>query len=413
MARYLGLAAYRAWSQRGDPSAYLCAQPRPSGELVWIHAADPSNLSAINDLALRLAVARYGLNVLVTLPKDAAPADSGDLAASRILMADTPKSDHPAAVRGFVEHWAPTVGLWSWGRLRPNLIQCALDSGCEMALIDADADGFDGRRDRWIPEVTRQILARFKAIMVRSGGARARLENLGVPPARIERLAPLQAGGRALPCNARDEAELSAALYGRQVWLATGVQPGEVATVLAAHRAAMRLSHRLLLILLLAEPDTDGKIAERIRADGMHLERWCETREPGELTQVLLADDEQDLGLFYRVAPVAFLGSSLSPDYSGRDPFEAAALGSAVLYGPNIRRYLQLYTRLANAGAARIVNDAHALGIAVSRLMAADQAASMAHAGWDVISQGAAVTDRVIDHVQATLDTIDTIERPS
>jgi hypothetical protein len=53
---------------------------------------------------------------------------------------------------------------------------------------------------------------------------------------------------------------------------------------------------------------------------------------------------------------------------------------------------------------ARIVNDATALGTAVSRLIAPDQAAVMAHAGWDVISRGAAVTDKVIDLVQDTLD---------
>ncbi|NOR32353.1 MAG: 3-deoxy-D-manno-octulosonic acid transferase, partial [Sulfitobacter sp.] len=100
----------------------------------------------------------------------------------------------------------------------------------------------------------------------------------------------------------------------------------------------------------------------------------------------------------------SFLGSSLHSGPGGCDPFEAAALGSAVLYGPKVRRFLPSYTRLAAEGAARIVNDATALGTAVSRLIAPDQAAVMAHAGWDVISRGAALTDKVIDLVQETLD---------
>ena len=85
-------------------------------------------------------------------------------------------------------------------------------------------------------------------------------------------------------------------------------------------------------------------------------------------------------------------------------PFEAAALGSAVLYGPKVRNFLPSYGRLATAGAARIVNDAGALGNAVSRLIAPDQAATMAHAGWDVISEGAELADRVIEMVQDRLD---------
>jgi 3-deoxy-D-manno-octulosonic-acid transferase len=62
------------------------------------------------------------------------------------------------------------------------------------------------------------------------------------------------------------------------------------------------------------------------------------------------------------------------------------------------------YSRLAAAGAARIVNDADALTTAVSRLIAPDQAATMAHAGWDVISEGAALADRIIDLTQDALD---------
>ena len=118
----------------------------------------------------------------------------------------------------------------------------------------------------------------------------------------------------------------------------------------------------------------------------------------------MVTDDPGDRGLFFRVAPVSFLGSSLVQGNGGCDPLDAAALGSAVLYGPKVRHFMASYTRLAAAGAARIVNDADALGTAVSRLIAPDQAATMAHAGWDVISQGAALTDRVVDLVQDALD---------
>jgi len=102
---------------------------------------------------------------------------------------------------------------------------------------------------------------------------------------------------------------------------------------------------------------------------------------------------------------VSFLGGSLLIGRGDIDPLEAAALGSAVLYGPRVGRYLQSYSRLASAGAARIINDSAALGMAVTRLVAPDQAAIMAHAGWDVVSEGAALMDRITVLVQDTLDT--------
>ncbi|MEL7153832.1 MAG: 3-deoxy-D-manno-octulosonic acid transferase, partial [Pseudomonadota bacterium] len=80
---------------------------------------------------------------------------------------------------------------------------------------------------------------------------------------------------------------------------------------------------------------------------------------------------------------------------------------SAVLYGPNVRAYLQSYSRLAAAGAARIVNDADGLGRAVSQVIAPHHAARMAMAGWEVVSRGATVADRVFDLVQSALDGTD------
>jgi 3-deoxy-D-manno-octulosonic-acid transferase len=125
---------------------------------------------------------------------------------------------------------------------------------------------------------------------------------------------------------------------------------------------------------------------------------------PDDNCQVLLATAQDELGLWYRVAPLSFLGSSLSSGQHGLDPLQAAALGTAVLYGPNVRNHMPSYTRLAAAGAARIVNDAGALGIAVARLISPDHAASMAMSGWDVVSQGAAVTDRIAELLINSLD---------
>jgi 3-deoxy-D-manno-octulosonic-acid transferase len=231
-----------------------------------------------------------------------------------------------------------------------------------------------------------------------------KLEALGLNPARIDETAPLQAGGLTLPCSDADLIELSRTLAARPVWLAGNLQADEVETVLVAHRQAIRFSHRLLLVLHPSHNDLVESVRGRISEFGFRMIDWSSGAEPDDTTQVLLAPDPADLGLFYRIAPVSFMGSSLVPGYNGRNPFEAATLGSAVLYGPNVRRYMPFYSRLAKAGAARIVKDAETLAAAVTRLIAPDQAAAMAHAGWDVVSQGADLTDRVIELVNNTLD---------
>lgn len=403
MARSLGLTAYRALARRGEVRGTAPAAPRPTGELLWIHAAEPDNMIAVLDLAARICSNRAGLSVLIT-QNDKAPAATVNPHQEHLILFDRTPGEHPEAVAEFLAHWQPDTCLWIWGGLRPNLVLETAESGCPMLLIDGDSKGFDGRRDRWLPDVTGDLLKRFDTVLVRSPAGRKRLIQMGLPGSQIDVTSALMAGGHALTCVDSDLTDLSQALGGRPVWFAARVQPDEVDIVLTAHREALRLSHRLLLILNVADPDQAAEVALAAAEEGLTTIHWEAGGEPDDTTQVMVVEDARDRGLFFRVAPVSFLGSSLVAGDDGCDPFEAAALGSAVLYGPRVHKFLASYSRLAAAGAARIVNDAAALGTAVSRLIAPDQAATMAHAGWDVISQGAELTDKVTDLVQDALD---------
>lgn len=407
MARSLGLTAYRALVRRREVRGEPPDEPRPDGELVWIHAPEPGSLLAVLDLATRLCALRYELRVLITVPEEtslpASQARALETAQDTIIVQQQP-GEHPDSVAAFLAHWKPDTCLWLWGVLRPNLILATAERGCPMILLDADSRGFDQRRDRWLSDLTRHLLSHFESTLARSAKGKRRLIQLGRPAAQVEETPPLVAGGQALSCPETDLSDLAEALGGRPVWFAVALHAEEIATTLAAHRQAMRLSHRLLLILMPATAQ-DTAQAMAMAEEGQFVVRsWDDAGLPDDNTQILVASDRVDRALFYRVAPVSFMGSTLVADPGGLDPFEAAALGSAVLYGPKVRDFMPSYKRLAAAGAARIVNDATALGTAVSHLIAPDQAATMAHAGWDVISQGAALTDRVVDLVQDALD---------
>ena len=405
MSRSLGVVAYRALARRTNDKRYVSSASRPSGQLVWIHAPETGNFAAIEDLAARLSGLRHDLSILVTVPdRRAFDAAGRSFGAQEQVFVEYAPSDHPDAVAAFWRHWTPDLGLWTWGKLMPNLIMQAHSAQCPMVLIDADASGFDGRRDRWLPDLSRQLLEPFAGVLARSSETLIRLEALGLPTAEIDVTTPLEAGGRALPCDDSDLDDLSEQLKGRPVWFASHIQKEEFAIILKAHRKALRLSHRLLLVLHPVSEDLCELIENDATAEGFRFANWTNGDECDDAIQVLLATEHADIGLFYRASPVSFMGSSLMSGSNGQNPFEAAALGSAVLYGPNVRGYLPFYTRLAKAGAARIVHDAETLGNAVTHLISPDKAAAMAHAGWDVTSRGASLTDRVIDLVQRGLD---------
>lgn len=400
MARSIGLSAYLMLSRQGTAHAFDPVAPRPNGRLIWLNAPKTESLSAAQTLAARLTATSPEVHVLITCPEG--QTESG--VAAQVIH-DHPPSDHPETVAAFMAHWQPDAALWLWGDLQPNTVLQAHADGIPLILADADTSGFETRRDRWLREVPRRLLTCFDKALCRSEAAMARLQQLGCSSAQLELCAPLHASATALPFAESDFDDLTHALRGRPVWCAAAVQAAEVPVVLEAHRFAMRMSHRLLLILNPADAKDEARTIAHVQDQGLRHANWDDGAFPDDNCQVLLAPSKGELGLWYRAAPVSFLGSSLSAGTGGLDPLQAAALGSAVLYGPNVRNHLHAYSRLAAAGAARIVNDSSALGVAVARLIAPDQAANMALAAWEVVSESAAVTDRIVDLIQDALDT--------
>ncbi|MEP1201409.1 3-deoxy-D-manno-octulosonic acid transferase [Tateyamaria sp.] len=398
----LGLAAYRTLSGRRAVPDYAPALDRPSGEVVWIHSSEAGNTRAIADLALQLIRVRHGTHVVLTL----AHGDFDLPDVEGLHLADLP-DDHPATARAFIAHWRPDVVIWAWGDLLPNLILEAADYGAHMMLIDAASDGFDGRRDRWLPEVSKRLLATFDNVIARNADARDRLEQMGRSKQRIELGSPLYPSGEMLPANDTDIADVTDALAGRPTWLSAHTARAEGRILVGAHRLAVRTSHRLLLILHATSTADSAHFMDLTRTADMRAVYWGDGQLPDDNCQVLVVDADDELGLWLRIAPVTFLGGSLKPEHSVFDPYIAAAHGSALIYGPNLGAHSDAIARLVRARAARMVSDKAALGRAISQITAPDQAALMAMAGWDVVTKAAISLDRVIDLTQSHLDAID------
>ncbi|MEO0401200.1 MAG: glycosyltransferase N-terminal domain-containing protein [Pseudomonadota bacterium] len=398
----LGLAAYRTLSGRRAPPDFTPSRARPRGEVVWIHAAEDDNNRALNDLAHRLAGVRHGCHVVLTCANGA----FGTRGAPEVIHAELPP-DHPVLTDLFVAHWKPDVVIWAWGGFRPNLILSAAESGAAMILVDAARDGFDGRRDRWLPEVPKRLLSQFHHVIARDQQAHLRLAQLGQALDSIELAAPLHPFGRTFEAMDTDVADVTEALGGRPVWLAARATQNEGRTILAAHRIAVKTSHRLLLILHYSDHEDEPHLAQIAKDLGLRTARWSAGDLPDDNTQVLLADNDEELGLWLRIAPVTFIGGSLRSGHEVLDPYVVAAHGTAMVYGPNVGAHVDAFTRLMNAGAARIVNSTESLGRAVIQMIAPDHAANMAMAGWEVVTQGADTLDRIIDLTQCNLDAIE------
>jgi 3-deoxy-D-manno-octulosonic-acid transferase len=160
----------------------------------------------------------------------------------------------------------------------------------------------------------------------------------------------------------------------------------------------------LLLIFGPADTARATEVARLMSAQGLNVARRANDEQPDPEVQVLITDSPTELGLWYRLAPVTYMGGTLSGANAGRSPFEPAALGAAVVHGPMAGAYPEAYARLIEARATRQLADAESLCTTIADLIAPDKAATLAHNAWAASSGGAEVAERVVQIIFHTLD---------
>lgn len=403
MVRSLSLAAYMTYARRATKAPPAPGIARPEGELIWAHASDANRAEALVQLGQRLQQQRPGVHLLLTTHKDVTPEiPPGGFVIWQVLPEDTIVS-----AKAFLHHWKPDICLWSGGDLQPAILITASQAEVPLFLIDVAEDQLAKPGWRWLPDLPKALWGQFNLIMVQNVEAALHLRRIGVEDVEIHVTGPLEEGAIALPYDSSTREELAKILLGRPVWLSAMIGLNELEAVLETHRQVSKFSHRSLLIIVPDNADETDKFKAQLKHQGWRHILWSEGKFPGETTQILLAENHDELGLWYVLAPVSFMGNSLFPGQSGHDPNAPAAHGSAIIYGPHVGRYLDRYSRYAKAGAARLVHDRQTLTIAVQNLIAPDQSAAMAHAAWDVVSKGAAVTDMIINLIQDRLDTLE------
>lgn len=396
----VSLPGLRPRDERG-PAGAAPETPRPPGPLVWFHTGSGGAVPSVLELAARLRAQDPDLGFLLTTTATE-PGDAADAPVPVAIRAAPP--DRTGPVRSFLRHWRPNVAVWTECDLWPVLIGEARGAGVPLYMLDARTARPDPRVWRWRPRTARRMLISFNRILAGDRSSAFDLRKMGAEPGCVRVTGYLEEGTPALGCDQTELDDLSEKLAARPVWLAAGVTGDEeLDAALTAQRRGLQRAHRLLLILVPDEAAEGPAIAQRLIEEGWSVALRSAGEEPARDTQIYIADTDGEMGLWYRLAPICFLGRSLTSG-PGRNPFEAAALGSAIMHGPNVRRYRAAYTRLAGANAARLVRNAGELGAALEELLAPDVTAAMAQEAWRVCTAGSEVTDAAIEMI---LDAID------
>ena len=387
MSRSLPIAAYLALNRAAERDGLgPAAPPRPKGQLIWARCANEDQLMAVQTLRQKFADDGEQIELIATHPDGSGPHPGGS-----------------KSVREFLSYWQPDLVLWFDTVLDPATLQAVTQAGIPSMLLQADARALEQSEGRRFPRLFGAMLDCFHEIHCLSAESRNRLIRAGAPEARTIVTGKLEETIVPAPFNDSTRAEMAAALGTRPVWLAVRVPLPELRHVAAAHRSAVRRSHRTMLILRPRKLADAPEMFSTLSADGFHVIRRSDGKMPEDSTQIYLADTEEGIGLWSRIAPMTYLGGSLS-DGDLPDPFQPATVGSAIICGPTRRSYTYQINRLARARAIKDISSVTALAPAVESLIATDTAAKLAHAAWDLTSRGAEETDDLVKMIYDRLD---------
>jgi 3-deoxy-D-manno-octulosonic-acid transferase len=380
----------------------IASRARPSGPLVWVHAA--SNGEAVSMLALidRLLVERPALSVLVT---------TGTVTSARLLAHRLPADrawhqyvpvDRPAYVKRFLEHWRPDLALWVESELWPNLVSQADRAGIPLLLLNGRMSARSFRGWQRVPGLIAPLLACFELCLAQDEVQAERFRRLGSAAAAT--VGDLKTAAAPLPFDEGELDRIAASAVGRPLWLAASTHQGEEEAAALAHRALAPARPGLLTIIAPRHPIRADEITAMLARQGLKVARRARGETLDAATDIYLADTLGELGLFYRLAGIAFIGGSLTP-MGGHNPLEAALLDCAILHGPDMSNCAAMAQSLAAAGAAITVRDVDELTASVGRLLGdAVERAARAAAAAGIAADNRAVLDAVLQRIAPWLD---------
>jgi 3-deoxy-D-manno-octulosonic-acid transferase len=343
----------------------VASAARPMGRLAWFHAASVGETNAVLPLIAALAEARPSLSFLLTTGTVTSAGFAADRLCARTIHQYVPL-DAPAYVRRFLDHWKPDLAVFTESEIWPNLILEISARDIPLALINARMTNRSFRRWRQNSGVSRPLFSRFALVVAQNEGLARRFATLGASTTMFA--GNLKVDAPPPPVDSAALARLKPALDGRALLVAASTHDGEDQIIADAHRSLRESLPDLCTIIAPRHPERGAAVAEMLRARGFKVAQRSLGALPDRSSDAYVADTIGELGLLYKLAPVAFIGGSLV-ERGGQNPIEAVRQGAVVLTGPHWHNFADAYRALLDHQGAIVVQSADEIAKAVRQLV--------------------------------------------
>lgn len=376
----------------------IASAERPANKpLIWFHAASVGEAQSTLILIEALHAEYEHAHFLVT---------TGTVTSANLMRRRLPHYathqyyplDHPRWVNRFLEHWAPDAVIWMESELWPNMLFAVKERGIPAALVNARLSPRSLKRWKIAKSSAKQLLSTFSAFLAQTEEDQESFEELGANNVIITD--NLKYSAAPLPFEKEALNLLKEKIGDRPVWVYASTHDGEEQLACRLHTQLEKKLPNLLTIIVPRHPERADDIANICEKHNLSYSlRGSLQNMPKEKDSIYIANTMGELGLFYRLSPLACIGRSFSFDGGGgHNPIEAAQLECAVIHGPHVQNLAQIFQEMNEAGAALRLKDEMDFKQRLEKLLTdADGLDALQRKGESFVAEKAQVLDLIMD----------------
>lgn len=404
-----GIVAYlhhRVKKGKEDPERLMerfgqASKPRPKGQVIWFHGASVGEAVSLLPLLKRIRNEFPHIIPLVT---------TGTVTAAAVISKSMPDGcihqycpvDVPPWIDAFIDHWRPNVGVFVESEFWPNLIFTCKERNIPLYLINAAISDKTYRSWQRYTAVIAYLLSCFELILAQSNTIADRLKNLGAASSKLKVCGNLKFAATPLTCDIQELKELRSLINERPLWVAASTHASEERMVGSVHQVIKETLPNLLTIIIPRHPMRGDDIALELKNMGLRVARRSKNEEIETTTEIYLVDTIGELGLFYRLSEVAFIGGTFVST-GGHNPIEAVLLDNAVIWGPHTHKQTEICSVLRPAACA--VSTKEELAAMVCQLLKDNHLRKSKIAmGRELVVAQSHILDHVIDILKDKLE---------
>ena len=322
------------------------------GKTIWVHAVSLGETRAAAVLLERLRKHLPGMRLLLTSGTATGRTEGERLLTEEDVQVWQPW-DTPEAVRAFLDHFHPRLGILMETEVWPNMTAQCASADVPLVLANARMSEKSLRKSLSFGWLVRPAYQRLKAVWAQTEDDAARLRQLGAPV-------------KAVLGNLKFDATPDSALLARgRIWRAASAKPvlmlassreGEEQDLLHWLTEQPQAMQAVQCLIVPRHPQRFAEVASLALSHGFSVSARSSWQERPSAADIWLGDSLGEMASYYGLSDAALLGGSFA-SLGGQNLIEAAACACPVLMGPHTFNFSEVAELALRAGAAMRCNS--------------------------------------------------------